>query len=116
MTEHRFSAHEALAAVPDLTPEQLDRYIRVGVIQPVQSDHGPVFRDIDIARLALIVDLADGYSLDDEALGLIMSLLDQLHGLRGDMRAILDAVAHEPPETRASLSRTIREVRVVIRR
>lgn len=111
----RFSAHDALAAVPDLTADQLDRYILMGVIQPVQSEQGPVFRDIDIARLSLIVDLADGYSLDDEALGLIMSLLDQLHGLRGDMRAILDAVAHEPPETRARLSRTIQEVRVVIR-
>ena len=111
----RFSTHDALAAVPDLTAEQLERYIRAGVIQPVQSQQGPVFREIDIARLSLIVDLSEGYSLDDEALSLIMSLLDQLHGLRGDMRAILDAVAHEAPETRARLSRSIQELRVVIR-
>lgn len=113
---HRFSARETLDAVAELTPEQLDRYVRAGVVQPVQSEQGPVFRDIDIARLSLLVDLAEGYHLDEEALALVMSLLDQLHGLRGDMRAILDAVSHEPPETRARLSRTIQEVRVVIRR
>lgn len=111
----RFTVQETLRSVPDLTTDQLDRYIRAGVVQPVHSPEGPVFRDIDLARLSLLVDLADGYHLDDEALGLVMSLLDQLHGLRGDMRAILDAVAHEPPETRVRLSRTIQEVRVVIR-
>lgn len=114
--EQRYSLSRTLEAVPDLTPAQLARYMRAGVVQPVQSQDGPLFRDIDIARLSLIVDLAEGYHLDDEALGLVMSLLDQLHGLRGDMRAILDAVAQEPPETRERLGRTIHEVRVILRR
>lgn len=114
--ERRFSVRETLETVSDLTPEQLDRYIRAGVVQPVQSQDGPLFREIDIARLSLIVDLAEGYHLNDEAMALVMSLLDQLHGLHGDMRALLDAVAQKPPETRARLSHTIHEVRVILRR
>ena len=45
-----------------------------------------------------------------------MSLIDQLNGLRGDMRAMLQAVAAEEPETRARLRRVIRETRVTITR
>lgn len=112
----RFSIHETLQAVPDLSKDQLDRYIVAGVVQPVQSQDGPLFREIDIARLSLLVELADGYHLDDESLGLVMSLLDQLNGLRGEMRAIIDALAQEPPETRERLGHSIRELRVVIRR
>lgn len=110
-----YSIEETLVAVSDLTSARLDRYIRVGVVQPVRSDQGHVFREIDIARLSLLVDLTEGYALDDEALKLVMSLLDQLHGIRGDMRAMLDAVSQEPPETRARLSRAIHEMRIVVR-
>lgn len=114
MNRH-FTFQETVAAVVDLSDDQLTRYVRVGVITPVQSDQGPMFRDIDLARLELLVNLVEGYELGDDALGLVMSLVDQLNALRGDMRAMLDAVAQEPPETRARLSATIREVHVVVR-
>ncbi|MDF3903273.1 hypothetical protein [Paracoccus sp. AS002] len=115
MTQPHHTLAETLEAISDLTPEQLERYIRAGVVVPVQSEQGPLFRDIDLARLSLVVDLAEGYHLDEEALALVLSLVDQLHGLRGDMRAILDAVAREPVETRVRLKAAIRKVRVVTR-
>ena len=86
-----------------------------GVVVPVQSSSGPLFRELDLARLNLVVELTEGYHLDEEALAMVMSLVDQLHGLRGDMRAILDAVAREPAETRVRLKAAIREVRVIMR-
>lgn len=116
MTRKHYTLNETLAALPDLTSDQLARYISAGVVLPVQSETGPLFRELDIARLHLVVDLAEGYHLDEDALGLVLSLVDQLHGLRGDMRAILDAVAREPAETRLRLKTAIREVRVVVRR
>lgn len=115
MTHRHFTLTEVLVEVPDLSREQLETYIRGGVVQPVQSQTGPLFRELDIARLQLVVDLSEGYHLDEEALSLVLSLVDQLHGLRGDMRAILDAVAREPVETRSRLKAAIREVRVVSR-
>ena len=62
-----------------------------------------------------LVDAQDAVDLDEEALNLVLSLVDQLHGLRGDMRAILDALAREPVETRVRLKTAIREVRLVVR-
>ena len=115
MTRHHFTFAETLVQVSEISREQLESYIRSGVVQPVQSQAGPRFRDLDIARLRLVADLSEGYHLDDEALTLVLSLVDQLHGLHGDMRAILDAVAREPVETRARLKTAIREVRVLHR-
>lgn len=115
MTQRHYTLAETLVVVADLTPGQLDRYIRAGVVVPVQSEQGPLFRDLDLARLHLVVDLAEGFHLDDEALTLVLSLVDQVHGLRGDMQAILDAVAREPVETRLRLKTAIRELRVVSR-
>ena len=115
MTHRHYTLIETIDAVEDLDADQLRRYIRAGVVVPVQSESGPLFRELDLARLSLLVDLTEGYHLDEEALGLVMSLVDQLHGLRGDMRAMLDAVAREPTETRLRLKAAIREVRVIVR-
>ena len=115
MTQRHYTLTETLSVVEDLDAEQLQRYIRAGVVVPVQSSTGPLFRELDLARLSLVVDLSEGYHLDEEALALVMSLVDQLHGLRGDMRAILDAVAREPAETRVRLKNVIHEVRIGIR-
>lgn len=115
MMQRHYTLTETLSVIEDLNREQLDRYIRAGVVVPVQSETGPLFRELDLARLHLVVDLTEGYHLDEDALGLVMSLVDQLHGLRGDMRAMLDAVAREPTETRLRLKAAIREVRVIVR-
>ena len=115
MTRRHFTLTETLSELPDLSDDQLQAYIRAGVVVPVQSGSGPLFRELDIARLHLVVDLAEGYQLDEDALAMVLSLVDQLHGLRGDMHAILDAVAREPAETRARLKTAIREVRIVVR-
>ncbi|MBV0893004.1 chaperone modulator CbpM [Paracoccus sp. Z118] len=108
------SRDEILTAVPDLTEGELDALIRAGVVQPVHSERGPLFRDIDVARLRLILEIEACYDLDGDGLALVMSLIDQLNGMRGDMRAMLRAVATEAPETRARLRRVIRETRVTI--
>lgn len=115
MSVRHYTLNETLAEIEGLTPDQVQGYIAAGVLQPVHSERGPLFRDVDLARLGLLVDLSEGYHMDEEALRLVMSLLDQLHGLRGDMRAMLDALSREPAETRDRIRSTIREVRVVIR-
>ena len=104
---------ELLSLVPELSSEALDALTGAGIIQPVQAETGPRFRKMDAARVQLALDLEDVYGLDTEALGLVLSLIDQLHGLRGEMRAMLRALAEEPPETRARLRGVIREARIV---
>ena len=106
---------ELMALIPGLSDDRLAALTDSGVVQPVQSESGPRFRELDAARLQLALELEDMFELHDEALGLVLSLIDQLNGMRGDMRAVLGALAEEPPETRARLREVIARVVVIER-
>lgn len=110
------SRAELLALMPELSDDRLAALTEAGIVLPVQAEAGARFRDLDAARLRLALDLEDVFALHDEALGLVLSLIDQLNGARGDMRAVLGALAEEPPETRARLRAVIRGHVVGVRR
>jgi len=49
------------------------------------------FGDADVARAALIRDLRDNLGVNDEAVGIILNLIDQMHGLRRSLAEVLAA-------------------------
>ena len=65
----------------------------------------------DVARLHLLCDLDENYALPEESLKMVMGLIDQLNAMRGDMRALLRAVASEPDEVRSRIHSSIRVLR-----
>ncbi|MFT7027295.1 MAG: chaperone modulatory protein CbpM [Paracoccaceae bacterium] len=103
MTE-RFTQSEALCAVARLTEARLTAYLALGVVRPYRAGGAPVYRRIDIARLDLICELSDTYELEDEALAAMLSLLDQLHAARRDLRVVAGAAAIETPEVAARIA------------
>jgi chaperone modulatory protein CbpM len=104
----RYSEDQVIAAIAELTRPRLVAFVEARLVVPLQTDRGPVFRQIDMARLALLCDLSDQFGLEEDALAVILSLIDQLHGVRSELRCVLDAVAQEPAEVRARLERAIR--------
>ena len=50
------------------------------------------FSDIDVARARLICDLKIDLGVNDAGVGVILSLLDQLHGLRRTLKQVREAV------------------------
>lgn len=113
MIRHFKTRDEILSMIPELSPEALAALTEAGIIQPLLAEGEPRFREIDAARLQLAVELEEMFRLDPEALALVLSLIDQLNGIRGEMRAVLGALAEEPPETRARLRRVIHEIRIL---
>ncbi|MDO5371504.1 chaperone modulator CbpM [Paracoccus sp. (in: a-proteobacteria)] len=113
MTRRSMTRNEILALIPELSDEALAVLTEAGIVQPVLGAAEPRFREIDAARLQLAVDLEEIFRLDPEGLALVLSLIDQLNGLKGEMQAVLGALAEEPPETRARLRRVIRETRIL---
>ena len=107
----RYSEADILALVDQLTLMRLDALKQARIVSPVVTPEGPVYREADLARLQLLCDLGDCYDLQDDALEMVMSLIDQLNTMRGDMRALLGAVASEPDEVRARLGRNLRRMR-----
>lgn len=104
---HHYTEAEILAEIEDLSAQRLRGWLRARIIRPLQSERGNLYRDVDLARLVLLCDLGDSYQLDDEAMGLVMSLLDQVHELRAQMHCLVGAVAQEPNEVRHRLREVI---------
>jgi len=81
--------------------------IRIEVIRPADSGGHMVYRRVDIARLELLCDLCDDFDLNDDALGIVMGLVDQLHGTRSDLVALMRALGEESDEVRARVTKRI---------
>ncbi|MBC9247366.1 hypothetical protein H4P12_11740 [Paracoccus sp. 11-3] len=108
-----YSETEVISRVDDLTQPRLGAFIRARIISPVTTPQGPAYRETDLARLQLLVDLAEAYELPDDSLTMVMSLIDQLNTARGDMRALMQAVAAEPDDVRGRITTTVRHIRIV---
>ncbi len=107
----RYTAAELIAAIEELTEPRLAHYVQLRMVLPVMSDAGESYREIDRARVQLLVNLTEDYGLDGDALSLMMSTLDEMHGLRGEMQALMSALAEETDETRQRITLRIRQLR-----
>lgn len=90
--------------ISGLRRRDLDRWIVNSWVRPDETPDGLLFRDIDVARVRLIQTLCDDMDVDEAALPVVLSLLDQLYDLRRRLRALavragLDPVAavDDPP-------------------
>ena len=110
MTDH-LTEDDIIAAVPGLTRARLSAFVAASVVMPLRQSTADstflVFRAVDLARLHLVCDLLDDMELDETVLDVIISLIDQLHAARSDLRAIARAVLSEPQDVRARIGRAI---------
>lgn len=104
----RYSEDEAIAAVARLTRPQLSAFIKAEIVVPLQTETGPAFRQIDLVRMELLCELSEEFSLDEDALGIVISLIDQLHAVRGELHRVLQAVEAEPEDVRRRIAEALR--------
>ncbi|UFN51233.1 chaperone modulator CbpM [Roseomonas sp. OT10] len=90
-----------LRRVERLEAEALERWIAEDWVRPVRQAGVPVFAEADVARLRLILDLRDEMEVGEEALPVVLSLIDQLHETRRQMRRLCEALLQAGPEDRA---------------
>lgn len=95
------------ARIERLTRRDLRQWIRRGWVRPAQGVEGPVFDELDVARLRLICDLRKDMGLPSGAMPVVLSLLDQLHRSRREMRLLLAALDDQPEEIRLAIGRAL---------
>ena len=66
---------------------------------PGGSADAPAFTDMDLARAELIHDLQGKMGVNDEGLGVILHLLDQMHALRRALAAALESARDRRPSS-----------------
>jgi chaperone modulatory protein CbpM len=96
-----------VALFSDLGEPELIAWIERGWVRPEEASGGPIFHDIDVARVRLIHDLRTAMRIEDETIPLILSLLDQVYDLRAGLRAVLRAVAAQPAPVRDAIQAAI---------
>lgn len=77
-----------LARVPGLDERRLRLWIAEDWVRPTTRAGEPVFEEIDLARVRLILDL-DQMEVGSAAMPVVLSLLDQLHDHRRQMRRVV---------------------------
>ena len=65
-----------------LEHETLNAWLEEQWLIPSMSSAEASFSDIDIARAQLIRDLKEDLGVNDEGVGVILNLLDQIHTMR----------------------------------
>jgi chaperone modulatory protein CbpM len=72
-----------------LEARALDAWIEAGWLRPRGSHSNREFSDIDLARARLIGDLRNDLGVNDEAVPVVLDLIDQIHGLRRLVRELV---------------------------
>jgi chaperone modulatory protein CbpM len=75
----------------------LRRWVEAGWIHPGAGGEAGNFSEIDVARAQLIRDLDGAMGVNGEGVAIILSLLDQIHGLRRTLRRANSVIIAQDP-------------------
>lgn len=88
---------------------ELTAWIDQRWVRPQRTPDGLQFDKVDEARIALIRELREDLMVEDDALDVVLALLDQLYATRQILRTVEDAIEACPDtvqkEIRARLER-----------
>ncbi len=107
----RYDEREVVGHVRRVSLRELRSWVREGWVRPREGEAGPVFDDVDVARVRLLCDLRKEMAIPADTLPVVLSLIDQLHSARRELRCLAEAVAGEPEDRRQAILETYRTIR-----
>lgn len=94
-----------------LTSTRLERWLDEGWIVPHAPSSEKAFNDLDRSRADLICYLVDDLDIQENAVPVILSLLDQVYGLRGELRTLADAISNLPARAQTDFAMSVKTIR-----
>ncbi len=107
-----YAPEQVIQRIDSLTAERLSHFERLHIVTPISTPNGPRYRSLDVRRVTLLCELTDDFEVNEDALVIIMSLLDQLHGARSKLEQVVRAIDGEPSETKQRLSQRLQGARL----
>jgi chaperone modulatory protein CbpM len=89
---------EEFLSLSGIGHEMLNAWIEEEWLIPSGSPPELSFSEIDIARARFIRDLQVDFGVNDEGVGVILNLVDQLYGMRRTLMELRHAVRTNPSE------------------
>ena len=102
---------EVISIVPELSREDIDRWIGEALIDAQQEAENTVLTDTQFARVRLICTLRYDMDVDEEILPIVLNLLDQLHETRQRLHKLSQAVLAQDEDVKSSILEVVSEVR-----
>ena len=89
--------------IDPLHSSDLSLWITHGWVRPQDTDGYLSFSQTDMARVRLIAECHYDLQIDVDAMPLVLSLLDQVYGLRRELSYLANAVDAQPAEIRSEI-------------
>ncbi len=98
-----------------LAQAQLERHVLIawieeGWVAPARDGDAYSFDDVDAARVGFIVELTRELAIGEEAIPVVLSLVDQLNALHITMRKVLEATHDLPEPARGRIAALLAEL------
>ena len=90
-----------------LDRRDLTRWIENRWVLPEPQGQTWIFHEVDVARVELILEIRREFAVDEEAVPLVLGLLDQVYDLRRQLRRMCDALAAQPREVQEAVRRAL---------
>ena len=94
---------EQVVAEIQVSQGELTAWIERSWVLPVSDDGTYFFDDADLARARLIAELHRDLGVNEEAMPVVLRLLDQVYGLRRTLDGLQRAITALPDEAREQL-------------
>jgi len=98
---------EVILELEGVSESDIRVWIEYGWIRPARGAEDYTFTEVDIARVSLIADLRQRMGINDEAVPVVLDLMDQVYGLRRELRRVLDVIDQQPEPERARILETL---------
>jgi len=99
---------DVIASIQGLSQTEVREWVQFGWVTPSKSSSGYYFTDIDVARIQLILDLRSNLQINNDAVPIVLSLIDQVHGLRHELRSLARAVETQHKDVQRSILNTLK--------
>ncbi len=100
---------DLLKQVSGVRRAELRRWIDHGWVVPERRDGDHWFREIDVARVQLVVQIRRDMAVTEDSVPTVLSLVDQVYGLRHELRRLARAVEAQPDNVRKSIAERLRD-------
>ncbi len=94
---------EEVIAEVEVSDSEVSEWITENWVLPIEEDGLLLFDKVDLARIKLIVELRRDLEVNDEAIPVVLRLLDQVYSLRRTLEELQEGVRGLSESARAEL-------------
>lgn len=102
---------QQVVAQMEVSEREVTGWIEQRWVLPVEEDGQLLFDEVDRARIQLIVELRRDLEVNDEAIPVVLRLLDQVYGLRRALDELRQGILRLSEDARAELEAQLAQIR-----